>query len=1706
MLKELQVKFWKLRLFAALVVAATIATTFMEIVSAQIVPDSTLGNENSRVTPNSNVRGLPATLIEGGATRGVNLFQSFSQFNVGDGQRVYFANPAGIDNILTRVTGNSVSNVLGTLGVNGNANLFFLNPNGIVFGQNSRLDVAGSFLATTADSFDFGNGLEFSAKNPQVAPLLTVNIRPGLQFGNNAGDIQNQSRVGLEVQPGNNLALVGGNVSLESGILNAPGGRIELGGLKEAGTIGIDNNFKLNFPIDVERADVSLSNGARVNVAAGGGGDIAVNARSLNIWGSGLTAGIVSGEFNFKAGNIEINATDSVTLDGTSSTTASSGIINGLLLGSGTAGDITINTGSLNIIGNAQIGSFTNGQGNAGNVTIIAKDKVISSGINSGIASVVAPLGIGNGADINIQAREVSLSNRAQIITNSVGKGDSGNIQIKTDESVIANGSSVISSATFGQGNAGNITINVDDTVKLTNGAQLSSSTFGIGNAGNIKITANDKISLDSSSIFSTVGDRQLGTAVFGQGGDIEINARSLSLDNGAGLSTETYGFALKNQQGEITLADAGKITLNVTEKLDVKGGSQLRSNTYRQGNAGDITINGENAKVNFDEILRDQDGKPIIVNSSPQSSGIFSQLNQTSNDLFIYTNGELSLDSVKFTGDRKAGNLTINAKEFSLTNGAQLSSSTFGIGNAGNIKITADDKVSLDSSSIFSTVGDLELGLIGFGQGGNIEINARSLDLKNGARLITETSGFALKNQHGEITLADAGKITLNVTEKLDVKGGSQLRSNTSGQGNAGDITINGENATVTFNGILRDQDGKPILLNGSPQSSGIFSQLNQTSNDLLIYTNGELSLDSVKFTSDRKAGNLTTNAKEFSLTNGAQLSSSTFGIGNAGNIKITADDKVSLDYSSIFSTVGDLELGLIGFGQGGNIEINARSLSLDNGAYLSTETSGLASGEKLADAGKITLNVTDKLDVKGGAQLRSDTSGQGNAGDITVNAENAKVTFDGILLDQDGNPIPQINGLPQSSGIGSNVQKIDNFTGDRKAGNITVNAKEFSLTNRAILSSSTFGIGNAGNVKIIADDKVSLDSSSIFSSVVTGAVGKGGDIEINARSLDLKKWALNSITSTFGFGNAGNVKVTADDKVSLDNSALFAGTSGEGNAGKVQVRADSISLLKSSYLFTGVIPQEFGGTGGTKSGDDIDIEANSVTLEDASTLEANTFGSGNSGNITIKTQSLSVTDGSSLKAQTYDAGNAGNISIEKLDPNAPSSVIISGFAPYPTLSDGRPGGFSSGLFTTTEDGATGEGGTINVTTDSLRIEKGGVLSARTRSDKQGGSIEVDTNTLDILGGGQILTTAFSGGNAGDIKVQVRDNITIADSDSTYEERKQQLEQAFPNGLYIYTNGKDLAEVVIDPVSPASGIFANTAEGSTGKGGNINIDPQLVTIKDGGSIAANSQGSGQAGNLALTSNRLILDNGTITTATSTTNGGNITLNLQDLLLLRENSKISATAGQEGETGNGGKVTIKTPNGFVVALQDRNNDIVARASEGQGGEINIEAQSIFGFAERKSEPANQTNDIDASSDFGTQGTVNLNTPDVDPASGLNSLPENPIDPSNQIDQGCAAVDEDNASEFKVTGRGGLPPSPDQPLSSNTVWEDIRTTATVPQKLRANTTTNTPKAEANKITPATAWVFNENGEVTLVSSTSKATAEKLGFEPKSCPTR
>ncbi len=404
---------------------------------SQITPDNTLGAERSRLTPNVTINGASADRIDGGATRGSNLFHSFTDFNIDNGQRVYFANPNGIQNILTRVTGRNASNILGTLGVDGGANLFLLNPNGIIFGQNARLDLRSSFVGTTANAIGFGEQGFFSATNPQAPPLLTVNPSALLftQLQASAG-ITNQSIApaginpegnntnGLRVADGKSLLLVGGNVNSDGGRLRAYGGRIELAGLSAPVSVGLNvagNTLSLNVPKDVPRADVSLTNNAAISVFGAGGGDIAINARNLEISNSTLLAGIEEnlGNATTQAGDITLNASGTMTI-------AQASIVQNQVStnANGNGGNINISAPALLLKDGASLNATTQGKGNAGNISTWAADSVSLE--DGGIYSEVG--GEGNGGSININTGSLTVNKGGELITAIVeGSGNGGN-------------------------------------------------------------------------------------------------------------------------------------------------------------------------------------------------------------------------------------------------------------------------------------------------------------------------------------------------------------------------------------------------------------------------------------------------------------------------------------------------------------------------------------------------------------------------------------------------------------------------------------------------------------------------------------------------------------------------------------------------------------------------------------------------------------------------------------------------------------------------------------------------------------------------------------------------------------------------------------------------------------------------------------------------------------------------------------------------------------------------------------------------------------------------------------------------------------------------------------------------------------------------------------------------------------------------------
>lgn len=412
---------------------------------------------------------------------------------------------------------------------------------------------------------------------------------------------------------------------------------------------------------------------------------------------------------------------------------------------------------------------------------------------------------------------------------------------------------------------------------------------------------------------------------------------------------------------------------------------------------------------------------------------------------------------------------------------------------------------------------------------------------------------------------------------------------------------------------------------------------------------------------------------------------------------------------------------------------------------------------------------------------------------------------------------------------------------------------------------------------------------------------------------------------------------------------------------------------------------------------------------------LLAGTGGQGNSGNVIVNARDrVSFSSGSQLSTNTGGQGNAGNITIRTGD------LLIDGVNPV----DNQRSVISSEV---TEKGV-GRAGNIDIAADSLAVTNGGLISGVTygqgragditikaserisvsgtspngqfsaittetgnTSTEDAGNITLDTEQLSISDGAYILASTFGQGKAGNITIKADDRVSLSGIS--------------PNGQF------------------SSAIASVTGTSGQGSSGSISIDTVRLDLDNQAAVSVASFGSGEGGQIQVQAETLQLnDRSQISAETATTNGGDITLSVDDSLLLRRGSFISTTAGTQQAGGNGGNIRINAFNGFLVAVPTEDSDISANAYSGTGGNVRINAQGIFGIQAR-SQPT-LASDITASSQLGVQGEIAINQPDVQPTQGLIELPEDLLDASNQIAQACPrGTAARRLGEFVVSGRG-----------------------------------------------------------------------------------
>ena len=917
-------------------------------VTAQIEPD---GSTSTTVSNNGNV-----STIDAGDQSGSNLFHSFDRFSVPNGNEAFFNNAADIENIFSRVTGGSISNIDGLIRAN-NANLFLVNPAGIIFGSGARLDLGGAFYGSSADSILFPDDVEFSA-NDTAAPVLTINAPIGLNFRNEPAAVSVQSD--SLTTAGQDLNLIGGNISFDNGVVNALGSSVNLGAVSSAGTVVLDANLDLDFS-NVSLADITFDN-SQINVNGAGGGIIAIEARNLTLSNSStFSAGINSDSSTpqTQAGDIKINATETITLD-------SASIIRNNLsqISFGNAGDILISAKNLSLSDNSRLSTISAGNGNTGRIELnIAESTALNQ--TAEIKSEISQGGVGEGGNIQINSASIALNDNSQLLADVNGSGDGGDIIITTDTLNLTR--SNFSTNLSGQGNAGKIEVRATDAI-LLEGSTFQSRVLenADGSAGNIDIDT-DSLVLSNDVDNPTESSRILAsTAGEGNAGDININSTTaVSLDKDSSIQTQVEASGVGN---------AGNIVITTTDLSLTDGTKPFRSslltNSIGEGDGGDITINAS-GNINLDTY-------GLILTQGTAGTGDAGNINLTSDTLslsmgstIISTTGDAENLDVANSGN--AGNINIDSRITTLDTFSGITSSSISnaVGQAGNIVLDADDLTVAGGSGISALTENA------FG-GGTIEVNANSLDILTGGVIATLTNGAG-----------DAGNINLSLEQQVTIDGANplippeefrspleverELETETGLFANTTDTsTGNGGNVLITTPQTVVISNGGKIAVDSEGTGNG--GNLTINAEALELNNRSQLIAETQQGQPEQEPSNINLQLdSNLTLRGDSQISARAFNNANGGNVKIDAEFVIAFAPE----TEGNDIIASAREGTGGRIDITAR------------EIFGLQEGVSEAGNARNDLDVSSELGFDGSISINTpDISSKTAIRDLPVDA----------------------------------------------------------------------------------------------------------------------------------------------------------------------------------------------------------------------------------------------------------------------------------------------------------------------------------------------------------------------------------------------------------------------------------------------------------------------------------------------------------------------------------------------------------------------------------------------------------------------------------------------------------------------------------------------------------------------------------------------
>jgi large exoprotein involved in heme utilization and adhesion len=971
---------------------------------------------------------------------------------------------------------------------------------------------------------------------------------------------------------------------------------------------------------------------------------------------------------------------------------------------------------------------------------------------------------------------------------------------------------------------------------------------------------------------------------------------------------------------------------------------------------------------------------------------------------------------------------------------------------------------------------------------GGSIQVQGRNVTLTDGSAIATTTSGDG-----------KGGNLIVNASDSVQVIGTSADGQSVSILGALAGSTATGEAGDVRITTpSLLVRDGAGIFTGTSGASKGGNVIVNASDSVQLIGTSAKSTSSLSSNTSGTgDAGQVRISTRQLLLKDGAFVSASTLGAGNGGSVIIDASDSVQLIGTS---TDGQVISGLTaitsGTGNAGNVTITTPTLLVRDGASISTSSASEATGK----GGNVTINASEGVQVIGtgtlakgpvSSSLDAGTQGTGDGGELRINTrqlllkDGASISANTLGAGKGGSLI--INASDSMQLVGGDLSAITSGTGD--GGEMRITTGQLLLKDGASISASTLGAGKGGSLIINASDSMQLVGGDL--SAFTSGTGDGGEMRITTGQLLLKDGA-SILVNTLGAGKGGSLVVNASDWVQLVGGSLYAFTSGTGDGGEIRITTGQLLLKDGASILVNTFGAGKGGSVTIDASDWVQVIGRSTDDSSSSQLSAITSGTGDGGEIRITTGQLLVRDGAGIFAATTGAGNGGNLTV-----NASESVQVIGES-----ADGR---FNSKLTAQASPNSTGDAGNLTITTSELLIRDGAQVDASTFGAGKGGSLIVNASeSVQVIGesadgkfGSALGAQAErnSSGAAGDLSITTA-QLLISDgaqvSASTFGAGK---------GGNLTVNASESVQVIgtsADGQFP-SRLSVRATAGSTA--GNLTVETGQMSIRDGAEVTVSSP-SGQAGNLTITADSLHLNQGKLTAVTGTSSaegGANITLQGLDLLRMDNESLISASAL---ENANGGNVTIDST--LIIATPPKGSegsDIVANAVRGNGGSVRITTQGLFGIEFR--ENRTPQNDITVSSDFGLDGVFEQNTPGVDPSRGLGDLPTDVVDGTRLIDNRCTPAGATQRSSFVITGRGGLPPSPTDPLEGESVitnWVTLdsqeENTNTVPI---ANPTRTMPK----QLVEAQSWVFDAKGQVILTAQSPTVTPYQSWQTVPSC---